>query len=201
MKIGKLSIAAGLALTAIGFSSPAQAQERTLGEIFMVGFNFCPRGSAATDGQLVAISQNTALFSLLGTTFGGDGRTTFAYPDLRSRSPIHMGRGPGLSDRRWGERLGSETNTLLIQNLAAHNHSAIVDAHANDADKQGAQGNYFGRAAVNVYTRQPSATIAPMAADAIKVSNTGSNVPVNNMQPSLTIRFCIATQGIFPSRS
>ena len=116
--------------------------EPFIGEISMVAFTFAPRGWAFCDGQLLAISQNTALFSLIGTTYGGDGRTTFALPDLRGRVPLHMGNGPGLTSRPEGQKGGSETVTLTVSQMPAHNHQA--NASSTTSDKPGPINNFWG---------------------------------------------------------
>lgn len=187
--------------------------EGMIGEIRMFGGNFAPRTWALCDGQLLAISSNTALFSILGTTFGGDGRTTFALPDMRGRTPIHPGNGPGLSDRRLGAKGGTETNTLNVTQIPSHSHSASGKIKANNltANSSNPENNYpaaaFGRdttsgtqVQVNSYTNSHNAF---MANDSVEVSvgNTGGNQSVNNMQPWLAVNFIICLQGIFPSRS
>jgi microcystin-dependent protein len=172
--------------------------EPFIGQIQMFGFNFAPRGWAFCDGQLLPISQNTALFSLLGTTYGGDGRTTFALPDLRGRVPIHEGQGAGLSDYRLGQRAGAETTTLSIANLPAHNHAASAAGPAGNAND--AIGNIWADdAGVSSATYSSGAASGTMRADAI--GNTGGGQAFDNRQPYLTVNFCIALVGLFPSRN
>lgn len=172
--------------------------EPFIGQIVPVAFSFAPKGWALCNGQILPIAQNQALFSLLGTTFGGDGRTTFALPDLRGRTPIHWGTGPGLSSIALGESSGSETVTLLSNQLPMHNHIAI--ATNTPADQPSPSGNLWAvesQSATFPYSDQsPSGTMAPTA-----LANAGGNQPHNNMQPYLTVSFIIALQGIFPSRN
>lgn len=179
-----------------------------IGQIQTFGFNFAPRAWAMCDGQLLPISSNSALFSLIGTIYGGDGRTTFALPDLRGRAALHQGNGPGLSDRRIGSRGGSERNTLNITQLPSHNHSAAgtIQAHFQPPTGGGSTNNpnganFAGMGGVDIYTNQ--GVNVNMAANnvSVTVGNTGGNQSFNNMQPYLTITWCIALQGIFPSRS
>jgi len=189
------AIIAGIALT--GATTPAKAgAEPFIGEIMMVGYTFCPRSWAEANGQLLPISNNTALFSLFGTTFGGDGRTTFALPDLRGRVPMHVGQGSGLLNRALGQQGGSETNTLTANQLLAHSHSLNgTTAAANAVDPLGNVLANTGRS--DTYTT--SAPNAQMSSGAI--GPTGGGQAVNNMQPFLTIRYCVALNGIFPSRN
>jgi len=189
------AIIAGIALT--GATTPAKAgAEPFIGEIMMVGYTFCPRSWEEANGQLLPISNNTALFSLFGTTFGGDGRTTFALPDLRGRVPMHLGQGPGLSNRALGQQGGSETNTLTANQLPPHTHSLNgTTAAANAVDPSGNVLANTGRS--DTYTS--SAPNAQMNSGAI--GPTGGGQAVNNMQPFLTIRYCVALNGIFPSRN
>ena len=171
--------------------------EPFIGQIVMFGGNFAPRGWALCDGQLLPIASNTALFSILGTIYGGDGRTTFALPDLRGRYAMHPGTGPGLSTRPLGSRGGSETNTLTTQNLPAHNHPATVRASANPADTANPDGARLGLA--EAYSAQ--AASVDLAADAATTGNTGSGTAVNNVPPYQCVNFIIALQGVFPSRN
>lgn len=177
-----------------------------LGEIIMFGGNFAPRGWALCDGQLLAISSNTALFSIIGTIYGGDGRTTFALPDLRGRAPIHKGNGPGLSSRSQGQSGGGESNTLSQNQLPSHNHQVAVTAKCKGAagNANTAVGNVWSNdAGVSSATYSNAAADADMKADAIDVQeqNVGTGQSVNNMQPFLAINYIIALQGVFPSRN
>jgi microcystin-dependent protein len=180
-----------------------------LAQIIMFGGNFAPRGWALCNGQLLPIASNQALFSLLGTTYGGDGRTTFALPDLRSRSPIHAGRGPGLADIKLGQRGGIETKTLTVLELPNHFHNAgtmkgSIAVNEEDGDNNDPQGRSFGVAASGEpYNNQPNDKA--MALNSVGISGntgaTGNNQPFNIRNPFLGINYIIALQGTFPSRS
>lgn len=167
-------------------------------EIRIFPFNFAPKGWAWCDGQLLPLSQNTALFSLLGTTYGGNGKSNFALPDLQGRAPMHPGQGPGLSLHDLGETGGSETVTLLESEIPSHSHQlrAVVDP----ADLQTGNPNRSLARSSNgfAYHTQTgtSATLAPQT-----LAPTGGDQPHNNMQPYLTFYFNIALQGVFPVRS
>ncbi len=163
--------------------------EPFLSEIRIMSFAFAPKGWALCNGQLLPIAQNQALFALLGTTFGGDGRTTFALPDLRARTPIHVGNGHNL-----GERGGEQAHTLTVNELTTHVH--FVEATNNAATGDAASANVLGQAGANVFA-PPAAN--PVAMNAGVLSNTGGSQPHLNTQPFLTLSFCIALQGIFPS--
>lgn len=168
-------------------------------EIRIFPFNFAPRGWAWCDGQLLPLSQNTALFSLLGTTYGGNGKSNFALPDMQGRAAMHPGQGPGLSLHDLGETGGSETVTLLESEIPAHSHGVNV---ANEgATLNTASGNLmarpFGRGN-NLYTTVNSGLVA-MNADTCAPA--GGDQPHNNMMPYLTFYFCIALQGVFPPRT
>ncbi len=169
-----------------------------IAEIRIFPFNFPPKGWAWCDGQLLSISQNTALFSLLGTTYGGDGRTTFALPNLQGNTPMQQGQGPGLSDYVLGQSGGSETVALLETEIPNHIHSLMAVGGFN-ATNNDPTGNVPGKgdAGLNPYT--PSGTLVTMANSA--VVPVGNNQPHNNMQPYLTLYFNIALQGVFPPRS
>jgi len=178
--------------------------EPFIGQIQMFGFNFAPRGWAFCDGQLLSIAQNTALFSLLGTTYGGDGRTTFGLPDLRGRAAIHQGQGAGLSNRRIGNRSGSESTTLSVSNMPAHTHAASdpqMRATANPANTTNPS-----NAALAIAPAYNDSSPAATGMDASSIehpqaASAGSSTAANNMQPYLTISFCIALVGVFPSRN
>jgi len=170
-------------------------------EIRMFGFNFPPRGWAFCDGQLMPISQNTALFSLVGTMYGGDGKSTFALPNLQGTAPLQTGQGPGLSDRFQGESAGQVAVTLIQSELPSHNHplrggtAAGTSSSPSNAVWAAAK---LGRQAVNFYAAG-AGTAPPMSGAALGVA--GGSQPHNNMPPFLTLNFCIALQGIFPPRS
>ena len=166
-------------------------------EIRIVGFNFAPKGWALCDGQLMSISQNTALFSLLGTTYGGDGRTTFGLPNLQGSVPIHQGQGAGLSLYDLGEQGGSSSVTLLESEMPAHGHTvgAAVGA-GNQASPTGrAWSSLPGRTPPMLFAASPNTTMSPQA-----FAVTGASQPHNNMSPYVVLNFIIALQGIFPPR-
>jgi microcystin-dependent protein len=172
--------------------------EPFIGEIRMVGFNFAPRGWALCNGQLLSISQNTALFSLLGTTYGGNGQTTFGLPDLRSRVPLHQGQGPGLSNRTLGEQSGQEAVTLTTAQLPAHTHPAQCSSLNGNSNSP--TGRVWSKdAGVQSATYTGNAPNGAMAANAIGPAGNGQ--PHENMPPFLTVNFVIAVQGIYPSRN
>lgn len=174
-----------------------------LGTISLFAGNFAPRGWALCNGQLMAISQNSALFSILGTTYGGDGVTTFALPNLEGRAPIHWGQGPGLTTRTIGESAGEENVTLISTQMPTHSHAVIASATvgdqsspamnilavATDPDSGGNPLNYIAPASGN--TTMAQNMIAPA----------GGNQPHDNMQPYLAVTFIIALSGIFPARN
>lgn len=170
-----------------------------IGEIKMFGGNFAPRGFAFCNGQPMSIAQNTALFSLLGTTFGGDGRTTFALPDLRSRVPLHYGQGPSLSVYSLGQAGGAPIVTLIPAQLPAHTHTVQADAVG------GAQNTTAG---VALWSSVPRGHPAPYAAAGTpapmhpaSIASAGGSQAHNNLSPYLGVSFIIALQGIFPTRS
>jgi microcystin-dependent protein len=190
------AMAAVALAAAVTAPTAADAQEKYIGEIFMGGWNFCPRNSAPLDGQLLSIAQNSALFSLLGTQYGGDGRTTFGLPDMRGRFAMHPGAGPGLSPRQQGQQGGTETNTLTVDQLPAHGHTLNgTSAAANTPSPAGNLPATTGRDS----SYASGSADAAMAAGAI--GNTGGGQAVNNMPPFNVVIWCIAVQGIFPSRS
>lgn len=178
--------------------------EPFIGQVILFAGNFAPRGWAFCDGQLLSISEHQALFSILGTTYGGDGRTTFALPDLRGRAPLHQGSGPGLSHRRLGEKGGSEENTLTVQQMPAHNHTVTGTVRVTDEDASNteAEGHALsGMATVDIYDEGGFEKELRSGSVTGTTSHAGANHSVNNMQPWLGMNFIIALQGLYPSRS
>lgn len=169
--------------------------EPFLGELRLFPYNFAPRGWAFCQGQILSIAQNTALFSLLGTTYGGNGQTTFGLPDLRGRVPISQGQGPGLSSYSLGEVGGVENVTLIQQQMPQHNHLVSVNNQGSSTGRP--SGGYPGQTSGNTYAPSPDgSTFAPQA-----VTNTGNSQPHENRPPYLALNWCIALEGIFPSRN
>ncbi|MNQ39752.1 Phage Tail Collar Domain protein [compost metagenome] len=165
-------------------------------EIRIFPFNFAPKGWAWCDGQLLPLSQNTALFSLLGTTYGGNGMSNFALPDLQGKAPMHPGQGPGLSLHDLGESGGTETVTLLESEIPSHNHTLTVTS-LNSQSTTPANNNLGRGNPVKVYSSGGSMT----AMGTNSIAPSGGSLPHNNMMPYLTMYFCIALQGVFPPRS
>lgn len=164
-------------------------------EIRMFGFTFAPKGWAFCNGQLLPISQNTALFSLLGTTYGGDGKSTFALPDLQGSTPLQPGQGQGLSLYDLGQQGGSEFVTLLQSEMPIHTHNFEASEEVVNANNAGE--NFFGAGE----TRYAApAALTPVGANSLGLSIAGGSLPHNNMMPYLTVNFCIALQGVFPQR-
>jgi microcystin-dependent protein len=167
-------------------------------EIRIFPFNFAPKGWAFCDGQILPISQNTALFSLLGTTYGGDGKSNFALPNMRGNAPMHPGQGPGLSLHDLGETGGSQAVSLLESEIPTHTHPLRANNQSGDNPTPG--GNTLARpGSTTIYQQNSSANLVAMAAQALAPA--GGDQPHNNMQPYLTLNFCIALQGVFPPRT
>jgi len=201
MKTIFLGAAGGLA--AILAAAPAQGQSTFLGQIIETPYTFCPRDYAPAEGQILPISQNTALFSLLGTTYGGNGQTTFALPDLRGRVGIHTGQGPGLPNYDLGQLGGTETTTLLLTQLPSHNHvgNLIGSGTAPDSEKvKKSTPATFAPGSASQYNRTVPPDVA-MAAGSVTTEVAGGDQPFANRDPYLGMRFCIATAGIFPPRN
>ena len=171
-----------------------------LAQITLFAGNFAPRGWAFCQGQILPIAQNTALFSLLGTTYGGNGQTTFALPDLRGRVPIQPGQGPGLSPYSLGELGGVENVTLLQTQMPAHNHTTQVTSNASSAAATDTLPNGNFLASDNQYTNTSNAVMNATAVT-VTVGIAGGSQPHENRQPYLAINFIIAMEGIFPSRN
>jgi microcystin-dependent protein len=167
--------------------------EPFLAEVRIVAFNFAPRGWAFCDGQILPINQNQSLYSLLGTTYGGDGRTSFALPDLRGRIPLHVGEG-----HRLGQSSGEETHTLSANEMPQHQHT--LKASSTDGDSLNPGGNVLARTAGLIYQEDaPASDLVAMRAGS--VANVGGSQAHENMMPYIALNFAIALQGLFPSRN
>ncbi len=176
--------------------------EPFIAEIRIFAGNFAPRGWAFCNGQLMPVSQNTALFSLIGTTYGGDGKTTMALPNMQGRAPMHPGRGPGLSDRRLGERGGVETVTLSEAQMPNHPHTLRVYCRTGDLAAPGGKGNPRSLARApsgSPYQTSSTSSLVPM--DNRALDSNGGGQPHINMHPFLAMNFIIALVGVYPSRS
>jgi microcystin-dependent protein len=222
--VRRLVIAAALVCSGLSVTPAAFAQaEPFLGQVMWVGFNFCPTGWAAANGQLLSISQNSALFSLLGTYYGGDGRTTFALPDLRGRTMVHVGQGAGLSNIDQGQSAGAEQQTLSFAQMPAHSHTATttVSGMQLTSTLRGSSAsnntNAPAGAALGVAKKQTAQYVTgppdtDMAAGSVESTVTGGTAtttvdatnsgtsPVPVRDPYVALNACIALQGIFPSR-
>jgi microcystin-dependent protein len=170
--------------------------EPFLAEIRMMGFNFAPRGWGFCDGQILPINQNQSLYSLLGTTYGGDGRTSFALPDLRGRTPIHVGRSNGGQFHTEGQKSGEETHTLSANEMPQHDHQFEGSSAVGDTPIP--VGNVLADSPANFY-RSPGTNEVQLRAGTI--TNVGGGQAHENMQPYIAVNFCIALQGLFPSRN
>lgn len=171
--------------------------DQFLAEIRIFPFNFAPTGWAFCDGQLMPISQNTALFALLGTYYGGDGKSTFALPDMQGNAAVQPGQGQGLSERFLGETSGVETITLLVSEIPVHTHTLMASQEPAEVLSPG--GNVIARSVDGaLYTTTQNNGVSNLSPQAL--APTGGGLPHNNMQPYLTLNFCIALQGIFPPR-
>lgn len=187
--------------------------EPYIGQIIMFGGNFAIRGYALCNGQILPIAQNTALFSILGTTYGGNGQTTFALPNLQSRVPVHFGQGPGLSNYQLGQLAGEENVTLTTTQMPAHNHAAVATGIGASGTKatqqQPANGSVLARGVDSVGTAvpiiyQPTGTATDVVlggAPTVTVGVQGGSQPHSNIQPYLALNYQIALEGIFPSRN
>ncbi len=185
-----------------------QLGTEALSDVRIFAGNFAPRGWMFCNGQLLSIAQWTALFALIGTTYGGDGQTTFGLPDLRGRTPIHTGQGPGLSPYSLGQMAGTESVTLTAANVSGHTHSVTGNAGIAVANGDGqnpvAVNTFPASNGENIYSSATdNSTMAPasLAGVTVAVQTPSGNAPLNNTQPYVAINFCICVEGIFPSRN
>lgn len=198
---GTVVDAQGRPMRSSGFNEPF------IGGIVMFGGNFAPRGWALCDGQLLPINQNTALFSILGTTYGGDGRTTFGLPDLRSRFPLHPGNGPGLPSYNLGQKGGAATRTLTTNQMPSHTHTATggggsVAVASTPGTTDDPTGNVLARPASSIPTyAAPADADGTLGGGAVTIGNTGGNQSFDTMPPYQAVNFIIALVGVFPSRN
>ncbi len=172
--------------------------EPFLGQIQTFGFSFPPLGWAHCEGQLLAISQNDALFSLLGTIYGGDGRTTFGLPDLRGRVMVHKGTGPGLSNRSIGQKSGQESYVIATTQMPSHNHGVGIPVNGGEATTSNPDNAVLAQSGFGSYASQAGSNEFGIP---FNTANTGGSIDVNNMQPFLAMHTSIALVGIYPSRS
>ena len=193
-------IAATLAL--MGAATPALAQESYVGEIITVGFNFCPQGTLSAEGQLLPIAQYQALYSLYGTMYGGDGRTNFQLPDLRGRTPVGQGAGPGLQPVQQGQQGGAEQAVITVNQMPVHTHAATLMASNEAALSPDPKGNALasGAPGQNVYAEDPAPNV-PLGDNSIAVENAGGGQPLGLRDPFLALRYCVVVQGVYPVRS
>lgn len=195
-----LMFAASLAITSLTATS-AKAQTFYIGEIIPVAFSFCPRSTLSAEGQILPINTNQSLFALYGTYYGGDGRTSFGIPDLRGRTPMGNGSQPGLTPRALGARGGAVYRSLVSQNLPSHTH--VVNANNLDGDKPGPGGKLLAAAPTGgtgnetIYSKEPST----VDMNPLMIANTGGGQQFDTLDPYITIRYCVVTQGLFPPRS
>lgn len=197
--ISVAAVASGISLVS---TAPVQAQVDTpfIGQVSAFAGSYCPRNWMGADGTLIAISQNSALFSLYGTTYGGDGVTTFALPDLRGRRPISDGNGPGIGTYSLGERSGSTQFTLTLANLPSHNHIGTMRASNLPGDTANPNDNSLATTgSERIY--HTGAPAVNMDIGTVALNNSGGNQPVGKMSPYLAIRWCVSMFGIFPSRN
>ena len=186
----------GLGNLCLPLSAHADASQPFVGEISCGGWNFCPSGWLDCNGQVLSIAQNEVLFQLIGTTYGGDGQTTFALPNITGRTMVHQGQGPGLTNRVIGESGGAETVTLTTSQMPVHNHP--VAANTGSEKSASPTNRIAGTATASVYA---AATADSIALAAGTVGNSGGSQPHNNLQPYLAAKCCIALFGIFPSQN
>lgn len=201
MSISKYLVALAAGTTLLASAQPARAQDNYAGQVILVGFGYCPMYTLEANGQLLALQTYTALFSLFGTTYGGDGKQTFALPDLRGRAPVSQGQAPGLQDYQQGEVGGAETVTLTAGQLPSHSHTGRVMATTAPATVDDPTGAVLADfpAGAKIYNPDFSPAV-DMAPGTVATDPAGGNQPVQVRSPYLAIRYCIVSGGIYPPR-
>lgn len=201
MNIRKTLLPLAALTTGLALPAPAQAGfEPFIGQLMLTGANFCPLGYEPASGQIISIAENTALFSLIGTTYGGDGQTTFALPNLNGRSVISQGTGPGLPNYVMGQTTGSTGFTLTTSNLPAHTHVGTLKAVPTAGNTVTPTGNSLALAPAGTNIYSTSTPSNNMNAGDVVLQATGGGQAISHQSPALVLRYCIATEGIFPSR-
>jgi microcystin-dependent protein len=201
MTVRNISLSFAAAACVLGTSTPAVAQENYIGEVLMVGFSYCPRGTTEAAGQIIAIASNTALFSLYGTTFGGNGQTTFGLPDLQGRSAVGQGNGAGLSPVQTGEKAGLEAVTLTVGQMPAHSHTGHVRATTEMTTTDNPTNATLGDFPDGQQIYAEHAPDVDMAPNTVQTDMTGGSQPVPIRNPYLGMRYCVVLEGIFPPRN
>ena len=201
MKISKTALSVAAATATFTLSAPAHASlEPFVGQIMTGGYNFCPRGTAPASGQEISIASNIALFSLLGTRYGGNGSTTFALPNLNGRAIIGRGQGPGLPLYQQGQQTGTTSITLTANNLPAHTHTGTLRAQSGAGNTNQPGGNSLAMAPSNRLIYSTATPANNMNGGDITVAPAGGGDPIPSEMPYLALQQCIATQGVFPPR-
>jgi microcystin-dependent protein len=191
--------ASALAIGAASLAAPAAAQYNYVGQIIKTAGSFCPIGTLNAEGQLLSIAQESTLYNLYGTTYGGDGVTTFALPDFRGRSSISVGQGPGLTNRVLGQKSGTETNLMTIANMPRHEHVALLRTTSAAGDSQRSFRNVFATTPANKYVSGTAPVSNLMNRETVIIRPTGGDQPWDHRPPTLTIRYCVVVAGIYPS--
>lgn len=199
----KLTVACCASALIFGFAQTANAQAGTqyIGQVSAFGGNFCPRGWSPASGQLLAISQYTALFSIYGTAYGGDGRTTFGLPDLRGRRPVSAGTGPGLNPHPLGSKSGSVSFTLSIAEMPAHSHTGTARASTALGNSANPNNNVLAVDKDGAQIYHNAGSTNNMAADSLAIANTGGSQSVEKVSPFQVVQWCVSLEGVYPSRS
>lgn len=195
-----VAISACLSTLVVPKQTLACGADPFIGSLCLVGFTFCPRGWSEANGQVLSVGTNAALFSLIGITYGGDGRTTFALPDLRSRVPIHHVQGPGLTSYQQGDSGGQETVQVTVNQMSSHTHTATLHAETAGGITEIPANNKLANSRRSAIYSNAGSAVSNLDGGSITVASSGGGQPQENRQPYLAMKYCIATIGVFPSR-